>query len=317
MLKYLSGIVVCDRSFMLMPSIKSRLLAALIAIAFIPCGRTGAGNPPRASTDAAPANVSRARLYKAARDGGDYLIRMQKEDGSFHYSYDAVRDRVSSRAYNIVRHAGAAFSLLELYETTGEIRYRDSARRAIDYLKTRFRPARKHNSIYVIDNDGKAKLGANGLALVALAKQIELDPKSSDRRSAERVANLILAMQNRDGSFDSYYPIRGDEPRGSVSLYYPGEAILGLVQLYRINHDRRLIGAAQRGADFLIDSERKMSALPPDAWLMQALEALFWIKPERRYAEHAIALAEAMMAEQYAAGAPAHFVGGFGPDEPR
>ena len=132
--------------------------------------------------------TDRAGLMAAARMAGDYLVRMQLEDGSFHYSYDPVEDRTSRQTYNIVRHAGTVYSLFELYNATREARYLDAARRGALYLKTRFRPAREKGAVYVIDNDGKAKLGAAGLALLALARQIELDPTSADRKSAEKLA---------------------------------------------------------------------------------------------------------------------------------
>ena len=122
---------------------------------------------------------------------------MQRPDGSFHYYYDAEQDRFEPRRYNIVRHAGAALSLFDLYAATRDSRYLESARRAVRFLTARFRRARGTQGSYVLDFDGKAKLGANGLALVALARQIELDPKRADRGSATKLANLILAMQRK------------------------------------------------------------------------------------------------------------------------
>jgi hypothetical protein len=256
-------------------------------------------------------------IIAAARAGGDYLLRVQKPDGSFHYSYDPVKDRFSLRSYNILRHAGTAFSLFDLYRATLDVRYLDGARRAVSFLKTRFRPARESNTLYVLDNDGKAKLGANGLALLALTRQAEHDRKSADLEAAVKLANLILLMQRRDGSFESYYRIRGDEPAGNVSLYYPGEAILGLVGLFRLNGDKRLMDSARRGAVYLIESQRRAPSFPPDAWLMQALEALFKVERVERYAEHAIALAEAMIAQQYTDHDGPGYAGGFGPGAPR
>jgi len=261
--------------------------------------------------------VSRARLLESARAGGDYLVRVQRPDGSFYYSYNPREDRFSERQYNILRHAGAALSLFQLYAAARDARYLDAARRAVNYLKSRFRPAKESASVYVLDNDDKAKLGANGLALIALATQMELDRKSADRESAVRLANLILAMQHEDGSFASYYRLRGDEPEGSSSLYYPGEAILGLVELYRLNSDRRLLEAARRGAKYLIASQSKMTELPPDAWLMQALEALYRIDHDAYYAQHAFALADAMIAEQYTEQDAMPFAGAFRPGMPR
>jgi hypothetical protein len=291
------------------------LLSTITLIAF---ALLAGGDPSQSlhanSTSQQP---NRAQLLAAARAGGDYLVRMQKRDGSFHYYYNAADDRVESRTYNIVRHAGVAASLFDLYRVTRDARYRESARLAVNFLKSRFHRARSRNSIYVLDFDGKAKLGANGLALVAFVKQIELDPGNADRQSAARLANLILAMQRRDGSFNSRYQLRAGDQEGFESLYYPGEAILGMVGLFKLNGDRRLLDSARRGADFLIQSQRNLGALPPDAWLMQALEALYNIGREANYAVHVIALAEAMIADQYTDDDPPGYLGGFGPGPPR
>jgi len=259
----------------------------------------------------------RARLIAAARAGGDYLVRMQKPDGSFHYYYDPAEDRFESRRYNIVRHAGTALSLLDLYAATRDGRYLESSRRAITFLKTRFRAARSGQSVYVLDFDGKAKLGASGLALAALARQIQLDPKSADRQSATRLANLILALQRKDGSFVMRYQLQSVDEQGIDSLYYPGEALLGLIRLFKLNGDRRLLKTARRGAGFLIEAQRQMDPLPPDAWLMQALGDLYNAGPQTQYADHAIALAEAIIAEQYDDNDHAGYAGGFGPGPPR
>ena len=264
-----------------------------------------------------PEAVTRAGLTAAARSGGDYLVRVQRPDGSFHYYYNAAEDRFEWRTYNIVRHAGTAISLFELYSQTRDIRYLDAARRAVRFLETRFRPASGRDAMYVLDYDGKAKLGANGLALVALTKLLELNPKSNARAKARRLANLILMLQRKDGSFHTRYRLRPNDPPGIASLYYPGEAILGLARLYYVTRDKRLLAASRRGADFLIASQRAMHTLPADAWLMQALEALYNIGREKRYAEHTLALAAAMITEQYTDEDIEGYAGGFGPGPPR
>ena len=51
--------------------------------------------------------------------------------------------------YNIVRHAGAAVALLDLYGETHAPRYLNAAGRAIRFLKTRFRPAAEPDAVYV------------------------------------------------------------------------------------------------------------------------------------------------------------------------
>jgi hypothetical protein len=124
-------------------------------------------------------------------------------------------------------------------------------------------------------------------------------------------------LQRKDGSFHTRYRLRPNDPPGIASLYYPGEAILGLARLYDVTRDKRLLVAARRGADFLIASQRAMHTLPADAWLMQALEALYNVGREKHYADHALALAAAMVAEQYTDADADGYAGGFGPGPPR
>lgn len=271
--------------------------------------------PASQRTEPPKADINRNRLIAAAKSGGQYLIRMQKTDGSFHYLYDAETDRFESRRYNVVRHAGTTLSLLDLYQATRDSKYLLSARHAIDFLKTRVRAASARAS-YVLDFDGKAKLGAAGLALAAIAKQMQLDRKT-DRELAARLANQIVAMQRKDGSFVMRHRLLESEEPAAESLYYPGEALLGLIRLYDLNHDRRILKAVQHGAAYLIDSQLRMSRLPPDAWLPQALEELYKTAPERRYVDHAIKLAEVMIEDQYDENDGSEYAGGFGPGPPR
>jgi hypothetical protein len=277
----------------------------------------GLNTSPVSSVDQArPTNqiqLDKARLQASAKAGGDYLVRMQKADGSFHYYYDAAKDHFENRTYNILRHAGTAYALFELYAATKDSRYLDSANRAVQFLKTRFRPSPKKNAVFVLDFDGKAKLGANGLALLALAKQMEVDAKSAAREDARRLANMILSLQNSDGSFESYHPVKGDEPDGGVSLYYPGEAILGLLRWYRFDEDKRWLEAARRGADFLITEQSQVQPLPPDAWLIQALEALTNLGFKKTYLDHALALADTMVGTQYSEEDSVYYAGAFKP----
>ena len=303
--------------------------------------------------------MTRQNLVAAARSGGDYLVRAQDGSGQFVYLYDPLRDAVPGNHYNIIRHAGTAVALFDLYKATKDQRYLTSAVRAVDYLKTRFRPVpqsqaigtssgrqsgsaparsesgatasglalrSQHKSkrsragsaqaIYVLDYDGKSRLGANGLALLALTREIQYSPRPGDLAAAKGLANSILAMQRQDGGLEMYYRTGEDDEEG-YSLYYPGEAMLGLIELYRIEKDPRILDAVSRGADFLIQSQRKLTELPPDAWFVQTLEALYAINSSPKCSAHAIDLAFAMATSQYTASAPEGFEGAIPPGIPR
>ena len=220
-------------------------------------------------------SVDRGRMLASARAGGDFLLRIMRDDGSFKYTVDPWLGVEARSAYNIVRHAGTAAALFEVAGATGDDRYLRGALRAMAFMDGWYRPGDQEGLAYVLDKDGKGKLGAFGLALLALSRKLEAAPEAADRERALQLGRQIVAMQQPDGSFDSYLSIRGDEPDGSVSLYYPGEAMLGLARSPLLGIDEGFLAAAHRGADYLIASRAGKTKLPPDAWLMQALDVLY------------------------------------------
>lgn len=257
-------------------------------------------------------HVGRDRMLASARAGGEFLMRIQRDDGAFIYTLDPWLATQSKTAYNIVRHAGTAAALFELAAHTGDERFLRSAVRAMEHLTGWYRPGSQEGLAYVLDKDGKAKLGAFGLALLALSRKLEVAPEPTDRERALQLGRQIVAMQQPDGSFESYLRIRGDEPTGSVSLYYPGEAMLGLARIAAVGIDDGFLAAAHRGADYLIASRQGRTKLPPDAWLIQALDILHATDPKPSYVEHAMAISKSMLANQYGPDAPPVYVGGFG-----
>ncbi|HEX9636725.1 MAG TPA: hypothetical protein VGB99_04275, partial [Acidobacteriota bacterium] len=78
------------------------------------------------------------RLLEAARLGGRYLVGAVAADGRMIYSYHADRDRAAP-SYNILRHAGTAYAMLELYEVTREPDLLAAAERALGFLLTQIR----------------------------------------------------------------------------------------------------------------------------------------------------------------------------------
>jgi hypothetical protein len=257
-------------------------------------------------------SVDRGRMLASARAGGDFLLRIMRDDGSFKYTVDPWLGVEARSAYNIVRHAGTAAALFEVAGATGDDRYLRGALRAMAFMEGWFRPGDQEGLTYLLDKDGKAKLGAFGLALLAISRKLEAAPEAADRERALQLGRQIVAMQQPDGSFDSYLSIRGDEPDGSVSLYYPGEAMLGLARVAALGIDEGFLAAAHRGADYLIASRAGKTKLPPDAWLMQALDVLYRTDPKPAYVEHSMAIAKSMLADQYPPDAPPIYAGGFG-----
>jgi hypothetical protein len=54
------------------------------------------------------------------------------------------------------------------------------------------------------------------------------------------------------------------------SLYYPGEAVLGLVGLYELDHSRKWLVAAGKGLAYLAERRVGPQEVPPDHWALIA-----------------------------------------------
>ncbi|MBF0369084.1 MAG: hypothetical protein HQL52_06475 [Magnetococcales bacterium] len=265
---------------------------------------------------------------------GRWLLEHMQEDGRFLYYYhlgkDSERDHHFPNKpdfYNIVRHAGGVFGLLRYYERLQDPAYLKASRGALIYLE---KQCRNHattlgEGCYVYYN-AKAKLGASGLTLVAMALYRRLSGDTSFDQTLHGLARHIISRIRPDGEFLGFY-IHPRHNRGNpiiktgpklrkklFSFFYPGEALLGLA--YFVNWcepDPKLAAAVRKGAtkalDFLVHirPERYQdlySTIPSDAWYMQAIEA-WWDDPEMRnpeWSKAALVDAQKMIEKMYKPG---------------
>jgi len=121
-------------------------------------------------------------------------------------------------------------------------------------------------------------------------------PGTVDMELVEGMARHVERMQNPDGSFESFYNHDGRETSNRKSIYYSGEAILGLLRLHQLTGNSHWLDVATKGADYLVNHRWVSLGLriyiPPDAWLIQALEEMDRVAPDDRRAAYAFALGE-------------------------
>jgi hypothetical protein len=91
--------------------------------------------------------------------------------------------------------------------------------------------------------------------------------------------------------------------------------LLGLVRLYEIDPDPRWQETAVRAADYLVHDRWTALGMelqvPPDAWLIQALEVLHGQVPDDAYADYAFEIAEVLTRPQLdGPGTPEDLYGG-------
>ena len=248
--------------------------------------------------------ITRVELEPALVLAGNYLTENCKEDGQFTYSYLPKSDAVTDEPYNMLRHAGSVYSLMQLYDLRREPSWREAADRAIAYLLTKIKtcPDKDPGKACLVD-DGVIKLGGNALALVALAEYTKMSHDKLHLPLMQKLAKWIVASQAEGGGFavhmETYKSDGGEE--SFTSDYYPGEAILGLMRLYQLDGEVRWLEAAHRAALQLItvrDKDKSLTDLYHDNWLLIAIGELYQVRKDPLLLEHVKKISMAIIMAQ-------------------
>jgi hypothetical protein len=241
-------------------------------------------------------------LEYALRGGGRYLTAAVDGNGRFVYSYLPKTDSVSS-GYNILRHAGTAYAMLDLYSHTGDEELLGAANRAIRYMMTQVRlcPVGSDLENCLIEEE-RAKLGGNGLAVLALTYTMRATGDLALLEDAQSMARWMLSLQAESGEFTTHImEYSTGQDTGSVSEYYPGEAIYALANLYLLDGNEEWLRAAQNGARWLAN-DRIAGKAPGDVthdhWLLLGLDVIQHISPDPVYYDATMAIANAIIQSQ-------------------
>ncbi|MCP3982303.1 MAG: hypothetical protein GY716_23620 [bacterium] len=224
-------------------------------------------------------------LEAAHHAAAGYLNRVAKPDGSFVYRVNPGAAAEPKRRYNMLRHAGAIYALSSYERRYPSASTQDTLRAASDFLvREAIGPIEGHDDLLAVwtrpEQVGgskrlRAKLGGAGLALVALLGAREVGASSVPPETLNALGRFILFMQKPDGSLYSLYvPAEGGRSDSWTSLYYPGEAALGLVLLDELDPNPAWIDGATRALAWLARSRDGAEQVPADHWALLATARL-------------------------------------------
>lgn len=250
-------------------------------------------------------DVLRNQVVKSA----DWLLANMYDDGRFLYYYDCCEDNYKDHEhpnrpennlyYNDLRHCGGIIALIRAYELTSDEKYIKAAKKAVDWSIS---ISREHETQwgkgYYAFYNKKSKLGGTGVLLVAMMQYRSFTGDKSYDEYIKGYTRHIMSRVYKNGEILGYYihpQFQGGQPlinmtdeerKATFSFYYPGEALLGLA-LFANNFldDDKLAKevrkVAKKALDWIVDERPKIyadlfTALPSDAWLMQAIEE--WAK---------------------------------------
>ncbi|MFC1588424.1 hypothetical protein ACFL54_08940, partial [Planctomycetota bacterium] len=272
-------------------------------------------------------------ILTACIEAGRYFDRTVNKDGKFAYYYFPRTDKISNKGYNHLRHAGSAYSVFQLYGQTADDEVLATGDRALKYI-LRFVPARPSGLEYryLLDHPrknrpSKVKLGGAGLLLLALCEREKHTLDKCYRGLMSDLVSFIVRMQKENGDYYAKYNPEKHEPiPDSFSIYYPGEAALGLVEFFKLTGDKRALDSAHRALRFMCSEEHKAhddyqasvgrsqypNNLLIDSWRMMAYRLVWELTDDTSLAEECLLLADAMIIHQYQeeSGCASDFVGG-------
>ncbi len=231
-----------------------------------------------------------------------YFMHSVNKEGRFLYSYEPATGTTAG-GYNILRHAGTLYAMLETYESFPEEKLMREAKRALCFLLSKIVPlSEKDQSIQVLADQDIVKLGGNGLAVVALAKYTDITGDEQYLPLMRGLAEWMLHIQDEKGNFAVHKQrFSTGEVSPFVSWYYPGEAMLALTRLYDIDPQEKWLDACEKQAEYLIhtrDKEETKETIEHDHWLLYALTDLHEERGGEDYLNHALFIARAIVDSQ-------------------
>ncbi|KQS83504.1 MULTISPECIES: hypothetical protein [unclassified Rhizobium] len=191
-------------------------------------------------------------------NAGLYLARQMRDDGTFVYGYFPAYDTVIP-TYNILRHAGTLYSMLDAWEATGNIEIARRVPQGIEYI-LRTAMLRHGDQLFVVDhaNHGEVKLGAQAVFILTLLKYITLTRDKRYLPVAQALARGIIGRFQDPFSGAFLHVLDGStlEVKDPFRIvFYDGEATLALIRLFEVDGEQSWMNAARRAFEHFIRTD--------------------------------------------------------------
>ena len=178
------------------------------------------------------------RILEGIPEWGDFLISMQSRDeetyGAFHYSYYFERKEKQPR-FVVGTTALSIFTLLDLYDRTGDSQYLESAKLGGNWLTTMqksngwMKAYKKYENRKWVYGEKKSLL-YNGQVLSALSRLYNVTGEKRYYDAAEKIAQCFTEKVEKEGCYlrDDY---RSKNPISSAWV------VMSLLDFYKVNPD--------------------------------------------------------------------------------
>ena len=232
----------------------------------------------------------------------NYLLNAVQVNGKLNYQYSPHSDKIDKK-YNILRHAGTLYSMLELQKHKPSPELWQASKSVLAYLRTRLKPCppENPNQLCIIER-GHTKIGGLGLSLLAYSYYLDIEKNETLMAEGRKIAARIMSMMKPTSEFRNHketYP--GGQDTGFISGYYPGEAIYGLASFFRHTKNEALLTVAEKASLWIAtvrDKEKDDGDLAHDHWLLYGMNELNKYRQNKDLMNHTTRLLEAILADQ-------------------
>ncbi len=233
------------------------------------------------------------------------LAALIQPDGRFLYVYDATNGS-EVKDYNLLRHAGCLWALNEASKAQILPSRFDAVRKeALSWLM-RKHLLRSPQAGYCLVENGRIKLGGNGLLILAILSfpdQVRFIPGSSGARFmpatakqsdlVEKLCDHLLAQVTPDGDFHHVRSQSTNEVLPTRSDYYAGQALFALLKTFQARPDLLKLRVA---LDLLHGlAARDYGVAQQSHWMMYATETAYALSPDTALLAYAEKLAEEIL----------------------
>jgi hypothetical protein len=240
---------------------------------------------------AADTAITSGQLDEAIDQMASFLVRHSLVNGRFVYRINTNPSVKIDTTYNVIRHAGTMYALADYQRHRPQEETARVLKRAAAFLHSQTSELRDVPGVQAVWSDPavnfsvgqvKAKLGGTGLGLAALTSLEGVIPGSTTTTQLREMGEFLLFMQNGDGDFCSIYnPQLPGREHDWISLYYPGEAALGLLMLHELQPVQAYFDGAYDGLAFLSRSRAGAAKVPADHWALIATAKLIRVAEDQ------------------------------------
>ena len=185
-------------------------------------------------------------------NASEYLIDCVDENGKFIYRYNPLDDNTTN-TYNILRHEGTVWSMLEVYKITKNKELKENIELATKFVVNKSVKDKDENTSYIIENkNNEIKLGANGIGILMFIEYMETfntDEYKEVIGDLRVVLKQITDAYNVHFVYDGYNDFDIGYALFSLNAMEFNDYLISLVakkyHAYLVTHDRDIVDSCK------------------------------------------------------------------------